>query len=151
MQNRSMFPYRRPGSKKRGKNGAMRNKMRGPHKVLPNSARELLPLLQPATKALAQVLVGRTNLSNQLEHAQAVAAQADRLVHERAHNRLNPSEREEFFEQVARLKLTIADAQAEAEVQAEEEQAPRPAQPPVARERLKEMALALTQPSAARK
>ena len=145
MQNRGMFPYRRQGPKKR-KNGQMRNKMRGPQKGLPNSARDLLPLLQPATKALAQVLAGRTQSSGQLGHAQAMLAHAERLLAERAHNRLNPAEREEFFEQLARLKLTLADADAEAEVRAAEEQVVKPPVRQVAHERLKEMALALSTP-----
>jgi hypothetical protein len=144
MQNRSIFPYRRHGPKKRVKHGS--NKSRGPQKGLPNSARDLLPMLQPATKALAQVLAGRAGASGQLGHARTMLAQAERLIGERAHNRLAPAEREEFFEQLARLKLTLADADAEAEVQAEEQEVERAAVPPVARERLKEMALALSMP-----
>jgi hypothetical protein len=143
MQNRSIFPYRRHGPKKRIKHGPNR-KPRGPQKGLPNSARDLLPLLQPATKALGQVLAGRTGASGQLGHARSMLAQAERMIAERAHNRLTPAEREEFFEQLARLKLTLADADAEAEVQAVEEQEPRAPAPPVAQERLKEIALALT-------
>lgn len=120
----------------------MRNKGRGGHRPLPNSARDLLPLLQPATKALAQMLAGRSQASGQLNHARNLLAHAERLVAERGHNRLNPAEREEFFEQLARLKLTLADADAEAG--APEEEAPqRQESPPVARERLLEMALAL--------
>jgi hypothetical protein len=143
MQNRSIFPYRRHGPKKRIKHGPNR-KPRGPQKGVPNSARDLLPMLQPATKALAQVLAGRAGASGQLGHARAMLAQAERMIAERAHNRLTPAEREEFFEQLARLKLTLADADAEAEVQAVEQHEPRPPAAPVAQERLKEMALALT-------
>jgi len=143
MQNRNMFLYRRQGPKKRAKPGPSR-KNRGPQKGLPNSARELLPLIQPATKALAQMLAGRSGASGQLGHARAVLAQTERLVSERAHNRLNPAEREEFFEQIARLKLTLADAESEAEVQAMEDESPPPPPTTVDRERLKEMALALT-------
>jgi hypothetical protein len=143
MQNRSIFPYRRHGPKRRVKHGHDR-KPRGPQKGLPNSARDLLPMLQPATKALAQVLAGRAGASGQLGHARTMLAQAERLIAERAHNRLTPAEREEFFEQLARLKLTLADADAEAEVQAVEQEEPRPPVAPVARERLKEMALALS-------
>ena len=140
-----MFLYRRQGPKKRAKPSSPR-KNRGPQKGLPNSARDLLPLIQPATKALAQMLAGRTGASGQLGHARAVLAQTERLVSDRAHNRLNPAEREEFFEQVARLKLTLADAESEAEVQAQEEEAPPPVPTPIDRERLKEMAMALTSP-----
>jgi hypothetical protein len=143
MQNRSIFPYRRHGPKRRVKHGHDR-KPRGPQKGLPNSARDLLPMLQPATKALAQVLAGRAGASGQLGHARTMLAQAERLIAERAHNRLTPAEREEFFEQLARLKLTLADADAEAEVQAVEQEEPRPQPVPVAQERLKEMALALS-------
>lgn len=145
MQNRNMFLYRRQGPKKRAKPGPSR-KNRGAQKGLPNSARDLLPLIQPATKALAQMLAGRTGVSGQLGHARAVLAQTERLVADRAHNRLNPAEREEFFEQVARLRLTLADADSEAEVQAMEDEAPAAAPMPVDRERLKEMAMALTSP-----
>jgi hypothetical protein len=153
MQNRSMFPYRRHGPKKRPKGGGgpMR-KPRGPQKGLPNSARDLLPLLQPATKALAQMLAGRTQVSGQLEQARAMLNQAERLIADRVHNRLNPAEREEFFEQLARLRLTLADAADEAEARAVEEQRPRaPQPPPIAQERLKEMALALATPDGARR
>ncbi len=145
MQNRNMFLYRRQGPKKRAKPSSPR-KNRGPQKGLPNSARDLLPLIQPATKALAQMLAGRTGASGQLGHARAVLAQTERLVSDRAHNRLNPAEREEFFEQVARLRLTLSDAESEAEVQAQEEETPSPAPTPINRERLKEMAMALTSP-----
>ena len=90
MQNRSMFPYRRHGPKKRTKGGGPMRKARGPQKGLPNSARDLLPLLQPATKALAQMLAGRTQISGQLEQARAMLSQAERLIADRVHNRLNP-------------------------------------------------------------
>jgi hypothetical protein len=140
-----MFPYRRHGSKKRSKGPA--RKSRGPQRPLPNSARDLLPMLQPATKALAQMLAGRAGASGQLNHARNLLAHAERLINDRVHNRLIPAEREEFFEQLARLRLTLADADAEAEVQAAEEQVEkRPPPPPVAQERLKEMALALSRP-----
>ena len=148
-----MFPFRRHGPKKRPKGGGgpMR-KPHGPQKGLPNSARDLLPLLQPATKALAQMLAGRTQVSGQLEQARAMLHQAERLIADRVHNRLNPAEREEFFEQLARLRLTLADAADEAEARAVEEQRPRaPLPPPVAQERLKEMALALATPEGARR
>jgi hypothetical protein len=153
MQNRSMFPYRRHGPKKRTKGGGgPMHKPRGPQKGLPNSARDLLPLLQPATKALAQMLAGRTQVSGQLEQARAMLNQAERLIADRVHNRLNPAEREEFFEQLARLRLTLADAEDEAEARAVEEQRPRaPQPPPIAQERLKEMALALATPEGARR
>lgn len=146
MQNRNMFLYRRQGPKKRAKAGGPPRKNRGPQKGLPNSARDLLPLIQPATKALAQMLAGRSGVSGQLGHARAMLAQTDRLIADRAHNRLNPAEREEFFEQVARLKLTLADADSEAEAQAADDEAPATMAMPVNRERLKEMAMALTSP-----
>jgi hypothetical protein len=145
MQNRSMFPFRRHGSKKRSKGPG--HKSRGPQRPLPNSARDLLPMLQPATKALAQMLAGRAGSSGQLNHARNLLAHAERLINDRVHNRLIPAEREEFFEQLARLRLTLADADAEAEVQAAEEQVERqPPPPPVAHERLKELALSLSRP-----
>ena len=108
MHNRSMFPYRRHGAKKRSKGSA--HKSRGPQRPLPNSARDLLPMLQPATKALAQMLAGRAGASGQLNHARNLLAHAERLISDRVHNRLIPAEREEFLEQLARLRLTHADA-----------------------------------------
>jgi hypothetical protein len=103
-------------------------------------------MLQPATKALAQMLAGRAGVSGQLNHARNLLAHAERLINDRVHNRLIPAEREEFFEQLARLRLTLADADAEAEVQAAEVQVEKEPPRPVAQERLKEMALALSRP-----
>ena len=68
------------------------------------------------------MLAGRTGAFGQLNHARNLLAHAERLINDRVHNRLIPAEREEFFEQLARLRLTLADADAEAEVQAAEEQ-----------------------------
>ena len=144
MQNRGMFPYRRQGPKKRKGNPPRRG--RGPARPLPNSARELIPILQPTTKALAQVLAGRSGDSGQLAHAQTVLAHAERLVADRQANRLNPAEREELLEQIARLKLTIADAESEAESEADDDEVQRPAPAAVGRDRLREMALALGSP-----
>jgi hypothetical protein len=139
-----MFPYRRHGGKRRSKGPS--HQTRGPQRPLPNSARDLLPMLQPATKALAQMLAGRAGVSGQLNHARNLLAHAERLINDRVHNRLIPAEREEFFEQLARLRLTLADAEAEAEVQAAEVQVEKEPPRPVAHERLKEMALALSRP-----
>lgn len=115
MKNQSMFPYRRNGPKKRGKGGGGRRHHEGggnnAGRRVPGSAAELLPMLQPTTKALAQVLAGNTKMSGQLVHARNILAQANRLVDERLVDRLPPAHREEFFEQLARLKLTIADAE----------------------------------------
>jgi hypothetical protein len=115
MKNQSMFPYRRNGPKKRGKGGGGRRHHEGggngAGRRVPGSAAELLPMLQPTTKALAQVLAGNTKMSGQLVHARNILAQANRLVDERMVDRMPPAHREEFFEQLARLKLTIADAE----------------------------------------
>jgi hypothetical protein len=148
MQNRNMFPFRRQGPKKRNKNNNPR-KARGPQKALPNSARDMVGALQQATKALAQMLAGRSNPSGQVAYAQSALAHAERLIGDRQHNRLNPSEREEFFEQLARLRLTIADAESEAQTVAAEEQQPKPQVRPVDQERLRAMALALSRPEPA--
>src|SRR5919205_575188 len=115
MMNRSMFPFRRGGGKKRGKGGPGQ---RHPHphqhhrdgRRVPGSAGELLALLQPTTNALAEMLAGNTKSSGQLVHARNILAQAQRLVDERQVDRLPPAQREEFLEQLARLKLTLADA-----------------------------------------
>ena len=112
MKNQSMFPYRRSGGKKRGKGGpGRRHHHDGGGRRVPGSAAELLPLLQPTTKALAQMLAGNTKMSGQLVHARNILAQANRLVDERMVDRLPPAAREEFFEQLARLRLTIIDAE----------------------------------------
>jgi len=115
MKNQVMFPFRRNGPKKRGKGGGGRR----PHdgggggggRRVPGSAAELLPMMQPTTKALAQMLAGNTKSSGQLVHARNILAQATRMVDERHVDRLPPAAREEFFEQLARLKLTIGDAE----------------------------------------
>ncbi len=143
MKDRSMFPYRR-GNKKRGKGGPAGRHQRDGGRRTPGSAHEILAQLQPTTKALAQMLAGNTRASGQLVHARNILAQAERLVDERQADRLFPAQREEFFEQLARLKLTLADADsavAEA-VELDEERAARPA-PVVAPERLRELALSL--------
>ncbi len=150
MKDRSMFPYRR-GNKKRGKGGPQQGRHhRDGGRRTPGSAHEILPLLQPTTKALAQMLAGNTRASGQLVHARNILAQAERLVEERQAERLFPAQREEFFEQLARLKLTLADADsALADAQEEEEErAARPATA-VAPERLREMVLSLAASPAA--
>lgn len=136
-----MFPYRR-GNKKRGKGGPAGRHQREGGRRVPGSAHEVLALLQPATKALAQMLAGHTRASGQLVHARNVLAQAERLVDERQADRLFPAQREEFFEQLARLKLTLADADAAETAEMDEERAARPAST-VAPERLRELALSL--------
>jgi hypothetical protein len=100
-----MFPYRRNGGKKRGKGGPP-----GPHhqqqpstgiatkaggglhgRRVPGSAGEVLSMLQPTTKALAQMLAGNARVSGQLAHARNVMVHAHRLVEERAVDRLPPA------------------------------------------------------------
>ena len=68
-------------------------------------------MMQSSTKALAQMLAGNTRMSGQLVHARGVLAQANRMVDERLPDRLPPAAREQFFQQLAFLKLTIADAE----------------------------------------
>lgn len=138
-----MFPYRR-GSKKRGKGGGAGGGRRfdGGRRG-PGGVHEILSQLQPATKALAQVLAGNARVSGQLAHAKNLLAQAERAVEEKAVDRLAPAQREEFLEQLARLKLTVADADAAIGEPAE----PRPPQPDrpaaVDPERLRALALSL--------
>ncbi len=100
-------------------------------------------MLQPSTKALAQMLAGNTKMSGQLAHARNVLAQANRMVDDRLPDRLPPAAREAFFEQLALLKLTIADAEEAA--LAAEAQAEAPMKPAVTvdAERLREVALRL--------
>ena len=85
-------------------------------------------MMQPSTKALAQMLAGNTKTSGQLVHARNVLAQANRMVDERMPDRLSPAAREQFFEQLALLELTIADAEdGDRAAEEEPEPAPRPA------------------------
>ncbi len=136
-----MFPFRRNGPKKRGKGGGggsgggagggrrHHDNGQGGRRV-PGSAAELLSLMQSSTKALAQMLAGNTRMSGQLAHARGVLAQANRMVDERMPDRLPPAAREQFFEQLAFLKLTITDAE-DAALAAEESPEPtsKPAVP----------------------
>ena len=132
-----MFPFRRNGPKKRGKGGGGSGGGGGGRRHhdggaggrrVPGSAGELLSLMQSSTKALAQMLAGNTKMSGQLVHARGVLGQANRMVDERTPDRLPPAAREQFFEQLALLKLTIADAE-DAALAAEER--PEPAAKPV--------------------
>ena len=87
-----------------------------------------------------QMLAGNAKTSGQLVHARNVLAQANRMVEERMPDRLPPAAREQFFEQLALLKLTIADAEEGAAAHEEfEEVAARPA-PVVDPARLREVA-----------
>lgn len=139
-----MFPFRR-GGKKRGKGGGAAAGRRFARERRGGLAvHELLTQLQPATKALAQVLAGNVKSSGQLQHARNLLAQAERAVEERAIDRLAPAQREEFLEQLARLKLTVADAEAAAgaasETAASETARPQATVDP---SRLRELALSL--------
>jgi hypothetical protein len=145
-----MFPFRRGGGKKRGKpqggqpnqGGRRQGGQTGGGRRIPNSAAELLGTLQPTTKSLAQVLAGNTRASGQVVHARNIVTQAERLVDERAVDRLPPKQREEFLEQLARLKLTLADADDAADAEAAAEPA-APAAPAVSMDRLRELALSM--------
>ncbi|MFW5679516.1 MAG: hypothetical protein ACOC3D_04575 [Pseudomonadota bacterium] len=108
-----MFPYRRGNQRKRTKGNPPRRVKGGSGRRLPGTARELLPLLQPTTKALAQVLAGNAKASGQFVHARNVVERADQLIAEQQVERLGLRDREEFLEQLARLKLTVSDAEEE--------------------------------------
>ena len=144
-----MFPFRRNGPKKRGKGGGAggggggrrhHDNGGGAGRRVPGSAAELLSMMQSSTKALAQMLAGNTRMSGQLVHARGVLAQANRMVDDRLPDRLPPAAREQFFQQLAFLKLTIADAE-EAAMAAEAPPEPlaKPAVPMDA-ERLRDIA-----------
>lgn len=115
-----MFPFRRNGPKKRGTGGGggaggggrrHQDNGGGAGRRVPGSASELFSMMQSSTKALAQMLAGNTKMSGQLAQARGVLAQANRMVDERLPDRLPPAAREQFFEQLAYLKLTITDAE----------------------------------------
>jgi hypothetical protein len=139
MTTKPIFPYRR--NRKRQKPGRRREGGRR----IPQSPAELLPLIQPATKALAQMLAGHTRSSGQLVHARNILEQAERLAQDRLLDRLPPARREEFCEQLARLKLTIADAEAMLAEKREVEEVEEAETPPpaVSPERLRALALSL--------
>lgn len=140
-----MFPYRRGKKRpKGGPPGRRGNDHRGPRRM-GGVGYDLLNLMPSTTKALAQMLAGNTRASGQLAHARNILAQAERAIEERHVDRMFPADREEFLELLARLKLTLADADAlhEAADQvpaAEVEAKPRAAVPP---DRLRELALSL--------
>lgn len=143
-----MFPYRR-GGKKRGKGGGAGGGPGGGRRFEagrrgPGGLHELVAQMQSATKALAQMLAGNARVSGQLGHARNLLAQAERLIEEQGVERLPPAHREELLEQLARLKLTVADADAALAGPAEPV-AEAPDRPPVAigKERLRELALSL--------
>jgi hypothetical protein len=142
VKKQSMFPYRRNGPKKRGKGGHNRRPRNDGGGRIPGSAAELLSALQPTTKALAQMLAGNTRQSGQLAHARHMLSQAQRLIDERQVERLPPAVREEFLEQLARLKLTLADAD-ELGVSTEAGRSETRATPSLAPDRLREVALRL--------
>ncbi len=108
-----MYPYRRNNQRKRNRNNTTRRNKGGGGRRLPGTARELLPMLQPATKALAQVLAGNAKASGQFVHARNVVDRADQLIAEKQLDRMSSRDREEFLEQLARLKLTVSDAEEE--------------------------------------
>jgi hypothetical protein len=146
MKNQSMFPFRRNGPKKRGKGGGGRRPQDhggGSVRRVPGSASELLPMLQPSTKALAQMLAGNTKSSGQLAHARNVLAQANRMVDDRLPDRLPPAAREQFFEQLAILRLTITDAEEAGLAEEMKPDTPVRQRAPMDVDRLREVALRL--------
>ena len=100
-------------------------------------------MLQPSTKALAQMLAGNTKSSGQLAHARNVLAQANRMVDERLADRLSPAAREQFFEQLAILRLTITDAEEAGLAEEMQPETPVRQQAPIDVDRLREVALRL--------
>jgi hypothetical protein len=106
-------------------------------------AYDLLNLMPSTTKALAQMLAGNTRASGQLAHARNILAQAERAIEDRQIDRLMPADREDFLELLARLKLTLADADVLAAGEAEQPQAAAPAKPALPPARLRELALSL--------
>lgn len=156
-----MFPYRRNGGKKRGKGGPAAPHQQHQHQQHRQnggggygrrggggpgggSVGEMLSMLRPTTMALAQMLAGNARVSGQLAHARNVMVHAHRLVEERAVDRLPPAQREEFLEQLARLKLTLTDAEEAAEAAEERaaygEAEPRPSAPGLGPDQLREVA-----------
>jgi len=105
-----MFPFRRGQGKKRSKGGNGRRNSAGHNRALPGAIGDIMPALQPATKAVAQLISGNTRPSGQVTHARNLLRQAQRAIDDRVADRLPPTIRESFLEQVALLRLTLEDA-----------------------------------------
>jgi hypothetical protein len=144
MKNRSVYPYRRSGGKGRPKNAGGRNV-----RANKGSVQEMLTLLQPTTKALAQMLAGNTKASGQLKHARNILVRAQRFVDDRSVDRLNPGQREEYLELLARLKLTLTDAEDLVQEEDDDTEQQSVARPPIDPERLRALALSIATSSAA--
>ncbi len=144
-----MFPFRRGnggGKKRRGNNRNGNPNANNGGRRVPGSAGEVLSQLQPTTKAVAQVLAGNAKISGQVTHARNILRQADQLVEERTVERLPPAMREQFLEQLALLKLTLADVEAFEQEIEDEEADETPAPEPVPMERLRALARSLAEP-----
>lgn len=105
----SAFPFRRSGGKKRPKS----NKGRGNgnnYRSLPGNLGDLMSVMPSATKAVAQLISGNTRPSGQVAHARSVLAKAQKAIDDRLTERLQPAIKDDFLEQVALLRLTLADA-----------------------------------------
>lgn len=116
-----MFPYRRGQGKKRSKGGNGRRNGAGNNRALPGAIGDIMPALQPATKAVAQLISGNTRPSGQVTHARNILRQAQRAIDDRVAERLPPQIKESFLEQVALLRLTLADAASLEEAQSSSE------------------------------
>jgi hypothetical protein len=138
-----MYPYRRGKKRPKGGPPGRRGHDRGPRRIGGGAAYDLLNIMPSTTKALAQMLAGHTRASGQLVHARNILAQAERAIEERQIDRLMPADREDFFEQLARLKLTLADADVLGEAEEAQPVVEAPPKPAMAPERLRELALSL--------
>ena len=142
MKNRSVFPYRRSGGNGRPKQGNPNRRNRDQRRG-GGSAQDMLSQLQPVTKALAQMLAGNTRASGQIKHARSILENAQRLVDERQVERLRPVQKEEYFELLARLRLTLADAEDRTIDEPQQEAPAAPAKPPLDRDKLRALALSI--------
>lgn len=109
----SSFPFRRGAGKKRPK--PTNNKGRGGgggsnYRSLPGNIGDLMSVMPSATKSVAQFISGNTKPSGQVAHARSVLARAQKSIDEKLTERLPPGVKDDFLEQVALLRLTLADA-----------------------------------------
>lgn len=72
---------------------------------------DLVSQMKSATKSLAQFLAGHTRVSGQYKHAVNVLARVEEQLERRPVESMRPTEKEDVLEHLARLKLTIADAE----------------------------------------
>lgn len=105
-----------------------------------------MSVIPSATKAVAQFISGNTRPSGQVAHARGVLGRAQKAIDDRLTERLAPGIKDDFLEQVALLRLTLADAATLDEDEAEggfDERPQAEAPPEISMDRLRALALSI--------